>query len=152
MVEISDLSLFFYLIMSKKFLGLLALVVGFMATVGVTQSLAYRGDFSAYGPNHTEERKVDMDTVMEEKDYEGWVSLLSEDGRNPGVLSKVDTQEEFDRFAQAYQLAKEGKVDEANAIRSELGLGNGQQSRNGGQNRGGRFLGVGGDGVCGRTE
>lgn len=140
--------------MSKKFLGLLALVIGITATVGVTQALAYKGDYGTYGPNHTEEREANMATVMAEKDYEGWVSLMTEDGRNPGVLNKVDTQEEFDKFAEAYQLAKDGKVDEANAIRSELGLGNGQGSRGNGQHRSGNgnFVDANGNGVCDLSE
>ena len=122
--------------MSKKFLTLLVLVAGITTTVGVTQAIAYQGDFGTYGPNHTEEREASMETVMAEKDYDGWVSLMTEDGRSPGVLKKIDTQEEFEKFAQAYVLAHEGKTDEANAIRSELGLGNGQGDRGNGQHRG----------------
>ncbi len=122
--------------MSKKFLMLLALVVGITTTVGVTRAIAYQGDFGTYGPNHTEEREASMETVMTEKDYEGWVSLMNEDARNPGVLNKIDTQEEFEKFSQAYVLAHEGKTEEANAIRSELGLGNGQGNRGNGQHSG----------------
>ena len=133
--------------MNKKILGLFILIVGIVTTVGVTKAFAYQGDFTTYGPNHTEEREADMETVMEEKDYEGWVDLMTEDGRNPGVLNNIDTQEEFDQFAEAYVLAHEGKVDEANAIRSELGLGNGQGNQGGGQHRGGN-----GDGSCNLSE
>jgi len=47
----------------------------------------------------------------------------------------VITEENFARFAEAHRLALEGKTDEANQIRAELGLGQGQ--RNGdGQGRG----------------
>lgn len=123
--------------MSKKFLMLLALTVGILTIVGVTQSIAYQGNFgTTYGPNHTEERGLAIESVMEEKNYEGWVSIMTEDGRHPGVLNKIDTQEEFEKFAQAYVLAHEGKAEEANAIRSELGLGNGQANRGNGKHRG----------------
>ncbi len=121
--------------MSKKFLTLLALVVGITTTIGVTQAIAYQGNLRTFGPSHTEERETAMETIMADKDYEGWVALMTEDGRNPGVLNKIDTQEEFEKFAQAYVLAHEGNTEEANAIRLELGLGNGQGNRGNGQHR-----------------
>ncbi len=55
---------------------------------------------------------------------------MTQDGRKPGVLNKIDTQAEFELFVEARELALDGKTDEANAIRAELGLGQG--SRNGG--------------------
>lgn len=121
--------------MSKKFLTLLALVVGITTTIGVTQAIAYQGNLRTFGHSHTEERETAMETIMADKDYEGWVALMTEDGRNPGVLNKIDTQEEFEKFAQAYVLAHEGNTEEANAIRLELGLGNGQGNRGNGQHR-----------------
>lgn len=132
--------------MNKKLLTLGAFSLAIFAVIGAySQVSAYRGDFAVPGPNHTEEREEQMIKVMEEKDYEEWKTLMTEDGRNPGVLRKIDSQEEFDKFAQAYTLAKEGKEDEANAIRSELNLGNRQG--NGGQHRGGN-----GDGICNNAE
>lgn len=123
--------------MNKRVLLIGVLALGVLVTAGVSQVAAYRGDYTKVGPNHTEEREVSMNKVMEEKDYEGWKTIMTEDGRKPGVLNKVDSQEDFDKFAQAYELGKEGKTDEANQIREELGLGNGQGNGQGnkGQNR-----------------
>jgi len=136
--------------MNKKILLLGVLALGVLTVFGVSNVSAYRGDYSAVGPNHTEEREADIAKVMKERDYEGWKELMTENGRTPGVLNKVDSQEDFNKFAQAYELAHDGKTEEANAIRSELGLGNGQ--RGSGQGRGGNFVDANGNGVCDRME
>lgn len=135
--------------MNRNIIAFGIVVVVVFAVFGLSKVSAYRGDYAQYGPNHTQEREEAMYKVMSEKDYEGWKTLMTQDGRTPGVLNKIDTQEEFNMFAEAYILAKEGKVDEANAIRSELGLGNGQR---GGQHRGGGFVDTNGNGVCDRME
>ncbi len=140
----------FYITMSKKNLLLGVLALSVLTVFGVSQVSAYRGDYSAVGPNHTEERGADMEKVMEQKDYEGWKKLMTEDGRTRGVLNKIDSPEDFNKFAEAYELAHEGKTEEANAIRSELGLGNGQ--RGGRQGKGGNFVDANGNGVCDRAE
>ncbi len=134
--------------MNKKILGSIGLAVGVLTVLGLSQVSAYRGDYTQVGPNHTEEREAAMDKVMNEKDYEGWKALMTEDGRTPGVLRKIDTQEEFDKFAEARRLGKEGKTEEANAIRSELGLGGGQRKGSGNGQRGGGFVDANGDGAC----
>lgn len=138
--------------MNKKTLLVAVLAMGVLGTVGISQVSAYRGDYTEVGPNHTQEREDAMVKVMAEKDYEGWKELMTGDGRKPGVLRKVDSKEEFNQFAQAYELGKDGKVEEANAIRSELGLGNSNGGGNKGQNRGGNFTDANGDGQCDRTE
>lgn len=121
--------------MNSKILVAAAVAVTVLAGLGIMatqQSVyAYQGNYSAVGPNHTEEREDAMEKVMTSKDYTAWKALMTEDGRTPGVLRKIDTQAEFEKFAEAYQLGKAGKTTEANAIRTELGLGNG-----GGQGRG----------------
>jgi len=131
--------------MNKKVLTVAGLAVVGLAIFGLAQASAYRGDYTKVGPNHTEEREAKMQKVMEEKDYDGWKALMTEDGRELGVLRKVENEEEFNKFAEAYQLGKAGKTAEANALRQELGLGNGQRGGNG-QRRGGN-----GDGTCRRT-
>lgn len=138
--------------MNKKILLLGVLVFSVFSIFGISRVSAYRGDYTVFGPNHTEERELEMAKVMEEKDYDGWKTLMTEDGREPGVLRKVTSQEDFDKFAEAYRLAHEGKTEEANAIRSELGLGNGQRNGSGGQHKGGNFVDVDGNGVCDRME
>lgn len=121
--------------MNSKILVAGAVAITVLAGLGLVATqqdvYAYQGNYSAEGPNHTEEREDAMEKVMADKNYTAWKTLMTEDGRTPGVLRKIDTQAEFEKFAEAYQLGKAGKTTEANAIRAELGLGNG-----GGQGRG----------------
>ena len=131
--------------MKTKLITLSVLAVATLGLFAVanTQVFAYQGDYSKVGPNHTEEREDAMEKVMNTNDYEGWKKLMTEDGRTPGVLKKVDTQAEFLKFAEAYKLGKAGKTTEAAAIRAELGLGNGMGNGQGG----GRGNGTG-NGTC----
>jgi hypothetical protein len=63
------------------------------------------------------------------KDYSAWKNLMLSRGR----VTQVITEANFATFAEAHQLALEGKTAEALKIRQELGLGlhNGS-GRNGG--------------------
>lgn len=102
-----------------------ASILGFLAS----DASAYRGDYTQVGPNHTEERHAQMQEVMESKDYEAWKEMMTEDGRTPGVLRKIDTQEKFEAFVQAIEMALEGNTEGANEIRESLGMGQGQGNR-----------------------
>ena len=115
-----------------------------LISYGATQVSAYQGSTTAVGPNHTVEREAAMDKIVDSNDYAAWKKLMTEDGRNPGVLRKIETQAEFDKFAAAEKLTDAGKTAEAEAIRKELGLG--VRMNNGTGTRGGN--GNGGNGVC----
>ena len=80
---------------------------------------AYRGDPSVKGPYYSEERHNAMEKAFETNNYEAWKSLM----QNKGRVTQVITKENFSKFSQAHKLAEEGKLDEANKIRAELGLG-----------------------------
>lgn len=103
---------------TKLFLGLTALAIG-GAIVAPQAALAYRGDPNIQGPNYTAERHDAMTKAFENNDYNAWKSLTSGRGR----VTQVVTADNFARFAEAHRLTLEGKTDEANAIRTELGLG-----------------------------
>lgn len=129
--------------------------IGTMAIGGflsASSSFAYKGNPEVQGPNYTPERHEEMEKVFESKDFDSWKSLM----QNRGRVSEVVTKENFDRFVEMRNLRLEGKTDEANQIRAELGLGNGQGRGNGkmqngegrGQNRGGNFVDANGDGNC----
>ncbi len=128
------------LLYSLVAVGLLA----FLSMISTSKvSVSDEESVFTYGPNHTVEREAEMVEVMESKDFEAWKALMTEDGRNPGVLRKIDTQEKFEKFAEAFLLTKEGETDEVNALRSELGLGEGKGnggSGNGGSGKGGSFV------------
>lgn len=99
-------------------IGASALLLGasllFPAAVG-----AYQGDPTVQGPNCTTERHEAMEKAFEANDYEAWKSLM--DGR--GRVSQVINKDNFAKFAEAHELAEQGKTAEATQIRQELGLG-----------------------------
>ena len=105
--------------------GLMSLVLG----LGVSgTALAYQGDFTKKGPNYTPEFEASIIEVMTEKDYEGWKNLIENKIGNSRVTSKIN-KDNFNKFAEAWQLAKEGKIKEANVIRKELELRAGDDAR-----------------------
>lgn len=99
-------------------IGTLTLIVGLSLAASPT-ILAYRGDPNTLGPNCDPERHEQVINAIRNKDYKTWKSLM--EGR--GVTRKI-TEQNFTRFAEMIRLRLEGKIDEANKIRTELGLGN----------------------------
>jgi len=140
--------------MSKKgiMLGVLGLAIAGVAVYS-TGVLAYRGDASKTGPNYTPERHAIMEKAFEENNYDAWKEQMGD----RGATRKI-TAENFNRFSEMHRLSKEGKTEEANKIREELGLGqrdgSGQGKGNGqgqrGQNKNGNFVDANGDGKCDR--
>lgn len=140
--------------MSKKYLVIGALAAAIMG-VGVYQYTdAYRGDPSVKGPNYSEARHEQMQTAFENKDYNAWKNLMQDRGR----VTQVVNEGNFARFAEMHQLMLEGKIDQANKIRQELGLGQqggsgkrmGRGMKAGGCNGNckGNFVDANKDGVC----
>ncbi len=95
-----------------------AVVFGGVVTSTDTAS-AYRGDPAVKGPNYSEERHEAMEKAFEAKDYKAWKNLMQGKGR----VSQVITKDNFAKFAEAHELAEQGKLEEARKIRQELGLG-----------------------------
>jgi len=109
--------------------GLMALVLG----LGISgTALAYQGDFTRNGPNYTPDFEAQITEVLTDKDYDGWKDLMDQKV-GKGRVTEVINKDNFDKFAEAWKLAKEGKIKEANAIRKELGLrtSDGQRLQNG---------------------
>lgn len=105
--------------------GLMALALG----LGVSgTSLAYQGDFSKNGPNYTSEFESEMIEVMNDGDYEGWRDLMEERVGKTRVIEVIN-KNNFSKFVKAWKLAREGKIKEANVIRRELGLMNGNMMK-----------------------
>jgi hypothetical protein len=80
---------------------------------------AYQGEPGVQGPNCTPERHEAMEKAFENRDYNAWKDLM----QGKGKVTQVINDDNFARFAEARQLAQEGKADEAKEIRAELGLG-----------------------------
>ncbi len=147
---------------NKTLVGVAALVAVILAGA-YSFSSAYQGDYTKKGPNYSEERHEAMQKAFENNDYNAWKEQMNGRGR----VSEVINEENFAKFAEAHRLADEGKYDEADQIREELGLrtrdgkrmGAGYGNRDGrghgrmnnedrGQNRGGNFVDADGDGTC----
>ncbi len=125
----------------------LAAIGGGILTGGV---FAYRGNPGQVGPNYSAERHEAMTKAFESNDYEAWQKLHEGRGRAGEVVNK----ENFGRFSEMRRLMLEGKTDEANKLRQELGLGQGRgdgaRGMMRGQNRGGNFVDSNGDRRCDR--
>lgn len=106
--------------MNKKMilLGASAIILGGVV-LAPNAVRAYRGDPNVQGPNCTDERHEEMEKAFENKDYNAWKNLMQGRGR----VTQVVTEQNFARFAQMHQLREDGKIEEANQIRTELGLG-----------------------------
>lgn len=101
----------------KKLLAVTALAgAGLVLTVSAVN--AYRGDPSVTGPDHTPERHEAMVQVFENNDYNSWKELMAD-----RPMGQRITEENFGKFVEMRQLRHEGKTDEANQIRAELGFG-----------------------------
>jgi hypothetical protein len=116
-----------------KTLGSLTVIL-LAGVVFASQAMAYRGDPKVQGPNYTAERHEAMEKAFETGDYDAWKAQMAGRGRVLEVVNKSN----FAEFARAHELAEAGKTDEANAIRTSLGLnkqdGSGQ-GRGMGRNR-----------------
>ena len=113
----------------------MAIVAMTVATTGA--AFAHQGDPDVEGPSHSPERHAEMTQAFESKDYETWAKLMEDKGR----VTQIINADNFEQLAEAHMLAKEGKFEEAKAIRAELGLGlkdgSGQGSKRGqGQHQG----------------
>jgi len=103
---------------STKLLGgTFALAIAAVAIA--SPSLAYRGDPSIQGPDCSDERHAIMEEAFQDNDYGAWKELMNGRGR----VAQVVNADNFSRFAEAHKLAEEGSLEEAKAIRVELGLG-----------------------------
>lgn len=112
---------------NKKFLIMVLLVLGAGMLFKTTSSVfAYRGDPTAQGPNCTQERHEAMIKAFENNDYNAWKNLRQGNGR----ITQVINEGNFARFAEMRRLMLDGKTEEANQIRAELGLGLGNGSGN----------------------
>jgi hypothetical protein len=105
-----------------KKISILALTIA-VVTVGsimvAGNTYAYRGDPAVEGPYHTEAREAAMDKAFDNNDFNAWKNLMTGKGRVIQVINKNN----FAQFAKAHKLAEQGKLAEAQKIRTSLGLG-----------------------------
>lgn len=108
--------------MDKKYVIAIVAVAAIASVIGVSSYVsAYQGNPDVKGPNYTPERHEAMQKAFSDKDYQAWKGLMAGRGR----ASQVVNEGNFARFSEMHQLMLDGKIDEANKIRTELGLGAG---------------------------
>jgi len=99
------------------------LLFGALGAITLGTAVYATGVFAAtetlrgFGPNHTPERHQQMEKTFETNDYAAWKNLMGDRG-----AARVITAETFPKFARMHELREDGKIDEADKLRAELGL------------------------------
>jgi hypothetical protein len=108
-----------------KYMKKISIITLMIAAIAVSlmsfanSAYAYKGDPAVKGPNYSESRELAMEKAFDSNDYNVWKNLIQGKGRVTQVINK----DNFAQFAKAHNLAEEGKISEANQIRTQLGLG-----------------------------
>ncbi len=99
---------------------------------------AYRGDANVKGPDYTSERHEAMTQAFESNNYQAWKDAV---GDRP--MAQRITEDNFGKFAEMRKLRAEGKTEETNQVRAELGFGlrNGSGQKTGGTGDGQGYRG-----------
>lgn len=121
---------------NKIFVGLFALfLISVVAFAGITY--AYRGDASVKGPNYNEDVHAQLEAAMDAGDYNSWLQVR-EDNNLPmkGRIFQVVNEDNFDRYVAMHEAMESGDTETADAIRAELGLGQGMMKRGTGVGQG----------------
>lgn len=106
--------------MNKKILIVTSIAILFGSVTMLPKTTeAYQGNPNVKGPNYSEQRHEAMEKAFEKKDYNAWKNLMQGRGR----VTQVINEKNFAKFAYAHELAEQGKLQEAQKIRLELGLG-----------------------------
>ena len=104
------------IIMKKKIISTVVLISVIAAGVAFSGVSAL-----AKGPQAQNGNREQVKNAIENNDYEAWKKLTEERNSNAKVLEKINASN-FSKLKEMHQLMQDGKVDEANKIRQELGL------------------------------
>lgn len=137
---------------NKKTMNMLAL--GIIALLGVGMVAAYQGDYSKQGPDYSEDRHEAMTMAFENANYEAWVAVMSESGRQSKVMSVINA-ENFAVFVEAHEAGKAGDFEKAAELKAKLGLGSkngsgfeGDKGMRHGSMQGSKMKGQSNNGAC----
>jgi hypothetical protein len=128
---------------NKVLAGLgVAFVISMLALIGVS---AYRGNPDVEGPNYNEEVHTQLEAAMDADDYDAWLKIR-QDNNLPmnGRMFRVVNKDNFGKYVEMHDAQLSGDTETADAIRAELGLGQGMMKRGSGDSQGtGRMQGSG---------
>ncbi len=155
----------------KTTIGAAALVAVIASAGFAASTFAYQGDPNVQGPNFNEETHEAVLNAFENKDYNAWKEAKPNLGH--GRMVEQVNEDNFNKFAEMREARLAGDTETADALRAELGLGQGQMrhgngvghrqghgqghgqgrhAENRGQSQGGNFVDANGDGVCDLME
>jgi len=101
---------------SKKKVLIPVLAIAIAAAAGATTVFASNDGFGGHMFGQDKEDRDAMEAAMESGDYDTWKSL---------VTAKADqfaSEENFNNLKQIHDLMKEGKTEEADQLREDLGM------------------------------
>lgn len=110
--------------MNKKIVAFSLLLAG-VAGLGFNSASAYRGDPNIEGPNYSSERHEAITNAFETKDYNAWKEAKGDNG-NGRMMEVINDDEKFAKFIEIRSLRLAGETEKADALRAELGLGQGR--------------------------
>jgi hypothetical protein len=131
-------------------------LIGVVSLMGVW---AYRGDPQASGPNYDATVQLQLEAAMADGNYDAWIKIR-QDNNLPmnGKVFQVINKDNFNKFVELHNANLAGDTAKADAIRAELGLGQGQMKRgsdnmgatksSGNGQRTQRFVDADKDGIC----
>ncbi len=116
-----------------------ALVLSMLVLVGVS---AYRGNPDVEGPNYNEDVHDQLELAMDAGDYDAWLKIR-QDNNLPmnGRMFQVVNKDNFGKYVEMHDAQLSGDTETADAIRAELGLGQGMMKRGSGAQGGGSMKG-----------
>ncbi|MEM3373822.1 MAG: hypothetical protein QXE31_01245 [Candidatus Woesearchaeota archaeon] len=112
--------------MKKILYGIMLLFLVGIISLGV---IAYRGT-TQKGPNYNEAVHEQLEKAIEEGDYETWIKIRQENNLpTKGKIFQVINKDNFNKYVELHNAVQSNDLEKANAIRAELGLGQGQMKR-----------------------
>jgi hypothetical protein len=121
--------------MANKIVAIFAAVflVGIVSLIGV---LAYKGSPNVKGANYDAEVHEQLEAAMEAGDYNAWLKIRQDNNLpTKGRIFQVINADNFDWYVEMHNANLAGDTQTANAIREELGLGQGMMKRGSGQGK-----------------
>lgn len=93
--------------------------MGFAAAMSASADTGVGYGYGAQNGMCDPEQHEAIEEAIESGDYDAWVELM--DGR--GRITTVVTEDNFETFAAMHEAMEDGDIEEAQALREELGLG-----------------------------
>ena len=120
-------------IKNKMYLGFFfVFAVSILALAGITY--AYKGDPNQKGPNYNLQVHELLESAIKSRDYDAWIKIRQENNLPMhGKIFQVINKDNFDKYSQMHEANIAGDKVTSDAIKSELGLGQGMMKKESGK-------------------